>query len=394
MPIRSNRSWLFTVSRMTILLLLGCKSGVHTGVSADAFDGSEMSGLDAQRADASSVDASSVDVSSVDASSVDASSVDASSVDANGGGGPAQSCIGLASTCGLTGNGPCCESPMVNGGTYDRSYDVGADMMYAGNAMDSPATVSSFRLDKYEVSVRRFRQFVIAGQGTQLHPPPAGTGVHPNLVNSGWNPTWNVNLAGSTAALVAAINCSPTLQTWTDIAGGNEDRPMNCLSWYEALAFCAWDGGYPPTEAEWNYAATGGNDQRAYPWSYPLTSVDIGPDRASYYVDATTECFGDGVTGCALSDLVVGGTKPAGDGRWGQSDLSGNVWEWVLDSYSNVYPLPCNDCAALVPANPVFRVLRGGSFINPPALQRTAHRDKAVPGFRSTAVGVRCARVL
>jgi hypothetical protein len=54
--------------------------------------------------------------------------------------------------------------------------------------------------------------------------------------------------------------------TWTDTVGPNENLPMNCVPWYKAFAFCVWDGGRLPTEAEWNYAATGGNEQRKYPW--------------------------------------------------------------------------------------------------------------------------------
>ncbi len=49
-------------------------------------------------------------------------------------------------------------------------------------------------------------------------------------------------------------------------AGSNENQPINCVTWYEAFAFCISDGGYLPTAAEWNYAAAGGSDQRAYPF--------------------------------------------------------------------------------------------------------------------------------
>jgi formylglycine-generating enzyme required for sulfatase activity len=68
--------------------------------------------------------------------------------------------------------------------------------------------------------------------------------------------------------------------------------------------------------------------------------------------------------GCLLTDLVEVGTKPAGDGRWGQSDLAGNVWEWTLDWYAGTYANPCTDCVNLTDAS--YRGIRGGSFNSAP----------------------------
>ena len=314
------------------------------------------------------------------------SGTDGTPVGEDGGGtASAASCVGLASTCGASGNDSCCNSPQVAGGTYRRSYDVVGD----GNSgnMNYPATVSSFRLDKYEVTVGRFRAFVQASMGTQATPPVSGTGAHASITGSGWDPSWNTQLVANTAALVAAVKCNATFQTWTDAPGANEDRPMNCLTWYEAMAFCAWDGGYLPTEAEWNYAATGGDQQRAYPWSNPPASLTVDGAHASYFDG--TNCVGDGMAGCALTDLIPVGTKPAGDGRWGQSDLAGNVVEWTLDSLS-VYPNPCTDCAKLTAASE--RVIRGGSFIQSTLFMRTTSRSPFAPMDRSHGIGVRCAR--
>lgn len=254
--------------------------------------------------------------------------------------------------------------------------------------MNFPATVSTFRLDDFEVTLGRFRAFVNAGMGTQSAAPIPGTGAHTNIPGSGWDAKWNENLAATKDELVAALSCDLLgfkLPTWTDVPEGNETRPMNCVTWYEAMAFCAWDGGYLPTETEWNYAAAGGDQQRAYPWSNPAGSLMVDSSHASY------DCLGDGMANCALTDLVNVGTKSSGAGRWGQFDLAGNVSEWLLDFYADYLPV-CHDCADLV-ENANGRALLGGSFTGSasPSL-RTGYRNLAPPMRRDPGVGFRCAR--
>ncbi|HJX65097.1 MAG TPA: SUMF1/EgtB/PvdO family nonheme iron enzyme [Polyangia bacterium] len=283
------------------------------------------------------------------------------------------SCSGLAATCGPAGNESCCTSLLVPGGTFYRSYDgvTYTDMNY-------PATVDDFYLDKYESTVGRFRQFVNQGMGTQANPPGSGAGIHPLIPGSGWNLAWKTNLAANTAELKTALRCDPTFQTWTDTAGGNESRPQNCINWYEAFAFCAWDGGRLATEAEWNYAAAGGSEQREYPWG---SGID--------YTNASYECMGDGNTACALTDLIVVGSKPAGNGKWGHANLAGNVWEWTLDWYAN-YTTVCDNCADLTVAS--NRVVRGGVFSFYASYLRSAYRDYSTPWYHDLLGGARCAR--
>jgi formylglycine-generating enzyme required for sulfatase activity len=265
---------------------------------------------------------------------------------------------------------------LVQGGTFYRSYD-GVDF----TDKSYPATVSDFYLDKYEITVGRFRQFVNAGMGmgTQASPPASGAGVHPLIPGSGWNSAWNASLQANTDALKTAMKCNSTFQTWTDAPGSNESRPQNCIDWYEAFAFCAWDGGRLATEAEWNYAAAGGSEQREYPWSIPATSTTIDDSYAVY-------CGGT----CSAQN--VGSKSPKGDGKWGQSDLAGNVWEWTLDWYASPYSIPCNNCADLAVAS--FRVLRGGSFyvLDYALSLRSAYRGGDVPDYHIYYFGARCAR--
>jgi len=122
-----------------------------------------------------------------------------------------------------------------------------------------PATVSDFRLDNYEVTVGRFRAFV----DSAAPPPMSGAGAHERIPSSGWDELWNNYVPTSADTWRLALGCDSTFATWAEQIGANENRQINCVSWYEAFAFCIWDGGYLPTAAEWNYAASGGSEQRA-----------------------------------------------------------------------------------------------------------------------------------
>ena len=283
----------------------------------------------------------------------------------------AASCKGLAETCGPSGSDDCCRSLSVPGGEFSRGYD-GVDFMDPRES----ATVSTYYLDKYEVTVGRFRKFVDAGMGTQVRPPGAGAGIHPKITGSGWNSAWNAKLAPDSAALKRELKCYGTYQSWTDTVGSNESKPINCLDWYTAFAFCAWDGARLATEAEWNYAASAGSEHRYYPWSNPPTSTTIDDSYAVY-------CGGT----CKL--LNVGSKSPKGDGKWGQSDLGGNAWEWTLDFAAGAYPMPCHDCAAVTGGS--YRAFRSGSNDDLASTLRSAVRHIYGPEVHGV-IGARCAR--
>jgi len=296
-------------------------------------------------------------------------------------------CAGLASTCGPNSRN-CCASGMVPGGTFYRGYDVGSDGAFPD--MTHPATLSTFVLDNYLVTVGRFRQFVTAGMGTQADPPSPGTGAHTKIASSGWEVSWNTSLPLDTAALVADAKCDQLKQAWTDAPGGNETLPMNCVNWYDAMAFCIWDGGYLPTEAELNYAAVGGSEQRAFPWSMPASSLTIDCSYANYSPSPTSVyCTENAAMTSPILD-PVGHDSPNGDGRWGQSDLAGQGFEWTLDYYSATYITPCTDCANLTVA--AHRADRGGGYEDPQNHLRGGDRVSDDPLLPNPDVVFRCAR--
>ena len=283
------------------------------------------------------------------------------------------SCNGLAMTCGSSGNTSCCSSSLVPGGTYNR-----------GNVATYPATVSNFALDDYEISVGRFRRFVATYSQNMI---ASGAGKNPNDASDpGWNSAWNATLPSDRTALVAALKCDPTYATWTDTAGVDENLPINCVDWAEAFAFCIWDGGRLPTEAEWNYAAAGGSEQRPYPWGATVPGKNA--DLAVYgcYYAGTGTCTG-------FSNIAPVGSVATGNAKWGQSDLAGNVWEWTLDAFASPYvQTSCVNCSYEM-AGATNRVLRGGSYGFDGTHLLTSDRSSYFgPNNNYPDVGARCAR--
>jgi formylglycine-generating enzyme len=309
-------------------------------------------------------------------------------------------------TCGTNGNESCCISPLVAGGPISRTYqNTGSGA--TGKA--DPATVSAFRLDKYEITVARFRQYVkyLSGGGS---PPTAGSGKHTHLNSGkgladsgnsgafepGWDAAWNGNIPnGANAATQwnTQLKCNK-YGTWTDAPGANELLPLTCLNWWESHAFCIWDGGFLPSEAEWRFAAAGGDEHRMYPWG----STNPGADSQYAIYDCCypdKQCKATGGPECSgFVNAAPVGFATLGAGRYGQLDLVGSVFEWLVDRYAN-YVSPCEDCAYFGTSS-TNRVLPGGGFrttLTPYLQSSNRSAVSYAESFRGDyAVGARCGR--
>ncbi len=251
--------------------------------------------------------------------------------------GPGVSCsLAKNATCGSES---CCTSLWSAGGQLALGAGAAAgdpDFSPGASRQEMPEHaehVGGFFLDKYPVTVSRFQAFLTAwSQGFR---PRSGSGAHPRIAGSGWN---DVGFeTGELKPRACAANWAST----------DPNEIVGCVSWYEAFAFCIWDGGRLPTEAEWEFAAAGGDEDRLYPWgSEPLPLASRWQSGAS-------------------ADFVFPnvGQSPATAGRFGHQDMAGLAWEWVLDSYvPDAYEsrIGCDDCATLQPQVEA-RVLRGGT---------------------------------
>ena len=363
------------------------------GPSSDASDAPDAWIPDGLPPDAPPIDAS--DASPIDAPLIDAPLIDAPLIDA-------PSCLGqirctadTAEQCNASGQwvalpactnycavggcisppscssigncagGSCCQGRYVPGGTYFRSYDGVSNL-----DMTHPATISPFVLERFEVSVNRFRRFVATYPGSL---PAAGAGRNLHVAaDPGWDVAWTAAMPATKSALEAAVTtCAGA--TYTVTTSASDDLPVNCVTWYLAQAFCIWDGGRLPSEAEWNLAAAGAAEQRVYPWSSPPTSTAIDATRATY----------------ASAGPAPVGARPAGAGRWGHLDLAGNVSEWLADWYRTPYATTgCDDCQDLTVA--IARAVRGGYYGSSSGAVTASQRSSTAPTTASSATGFRC----
>lgn len=286
----------------------------------------------------------------------------------------------------------CCTAIAMPGGTYPMGrseVSSGSDYYPGIDVSETPehsAQIAPFALDRYEVVVGRFRQFVQDYDVWRRSHPAIGEGSNPSASNTGWGQSWTLaasDLPATAVELEASIACDSMTQTWTSSIGSDlsEAFPINCVNWYVASAFCIWDLGRLPTEAEWEYAAAGGSQNRLYPWGKVAPNANLANFLGS---DNSAKVL-------AGSKLTTGGA-----GYFGHADLAGSSSEWVFDWYAaGTYgttgsPIPCNDCANATAG--AARVIRGGGWSYSQDELRSARRNGFPPSLRDDLFGFRCAR--
>lgn len=190
-----------------------------------------------------------------------------------------------------------------------------------------------------------------------------------------------------------------TQKQWRDIMGTNPSHNKNCdncpveiVSWNDIQEFLkklnAKTGkNYRlPTEAEWEYAARGGNKSNGNKWAG--TNTESSLYRYANFADKNTDFSWSTKT----QDDGHKNTAPVGSyqpNELGIYDMSGNVWEWCSDRYDSHYYKNSPQYNPKGASSSTYRVLRGGSWDGEPNHCRVAYRLSTTPTYRDSSIGFR-----
>lgn len=244
----------------------------------------------------------------------------------------------------------------IQGGTFTMgSSDINA----RNNEIPHTVTVGNFAIMKYEVTVTEFKKFIDAtgyqtdadkrtgGYGSLLK--LNGTRVKKDGVN------WKCGVSGS-------------LRPQSEY-----NHPVIHVSWNDAVAYAEWLSRTTgqtwrlPTEAEWEYAARGGQD-------YLYSGSNNISDVAWYSKNSSGRTHS------------VGQKSP---NHYGLYDMTGNVWEMCSDWFSKDYYTNSPRSNPQGPPSGTGRVLRGGSFSHDARYCRITHRHHRRPNVRNMYNGFR-----
>jgi formylglycine-generating enzyme required for sulfatase activity len=189
---------------------------------------------------------------------------------------------------------------------------------------------------------------------------------HEERIDAGDWPHYPLGVAGARIAYDG--------KTFTPLTG-YENHPVTMVTWFGAKAYCEAQGGRLPTEEEWEKAARGSIDNRAYPWG-----DQFDRNRANYYSsrDIFEKTLGKGgdttPVGFYNGNTYDGYVTMDGASPYGLYDMAGNVWQWTANIYEGTH----------------YRYLRGGSKADYGYNLRVWTRNNVRPDYESPSIGFRC----
>jgi sulfatase modifying factor 1 len=275
------------------------------------------------------------------------------------------------------------------GGEFLMGTDYADSFAADGERPVRRVSVQPFAIDRYPVTNMRFADFV------------ADTGYRTEAEVFGWSFVFWSHIPEKLFSRLVRDTVAGA-EWWCQVPGAcwnapegpgsdvtkRQDHPAVHVSWNDAQAFSAWAALRLPTEAEWEYAARGGLQQKLYPWGDKLRPD--GEHRCNIWQGEfpQMDTGDDGFTGTCPVDAF----PPNGYGIY---SVTGNTWEWCRDWFGVQREF---DAITFDPAGPEMgtaRVMKGGSFLCHKSYcnrYRVAARSSSTPDSSTSNCGFRCAR--
>lgn len=275
------------------------------------------------------------------------------------------------------------------GGTFLMGTDYPHGFPMDGEGPVRAVTLAPFQIDRFPVTNEEFKAFIDA------------TGYRTEAEVFGWSFVFWLHIPEErfqelVEDTVAAAQwwCKVPGAFWSRPEGpgshvrGRGRHPVVHVSWNDAQAYAAWSGKALPTEAQWEYAARGGLEQRLYPWGNDLTPN--GEHRCNVWqgqfpIKDTGE---DGYVGSCPVDSF----PPNGFGIY---SATGNVWEWCTDWFDASFHVDGPRQDPKGPPDGQSKVMKGGSFLCHASYcnrYRVAARTSNTPDSSASNIGFRCVR--
>ena len=276
---------------------------------------------------------------------------------------------------------------LIPGGEFWMGTDSREGFPADGEGPVRRVRLDPFRISRYAVTNAQFKAFV------------DDTGYVTEAEKFGWSYVFHLLVSEKVKATVTKV---PQQTPWWYVVEGaywakpegpdsdiadRMNHPVVHISWNDAVAFCEWSGTRLPTEAEWEYAARGGLEQKTYPWG-DLLKPD-GQHRCNIWQGKfpTKNNASDGYVGTAPVDAYL----PNGYGLY---NVAGNVWEWCADWFSPRYHLETDNYNPIYTRPTGSRSMRGGSYLCHRSYcnrYRVAARSSNTPDSSSGNCGFRVA---